>query len=120
MAKYDAMLAVLEKPNPKTYADLPEHVRKWLEGKNTRDLAEIDEAQQLIDRLPVETRNWLKGKNAKDLQNIDAAVEFIGSSRTAARVLMWIGGIAVTFLTGSWALAKAGIDAFAMFRGGIR
>jgi hypothetical protein len=60
---------------------------------------------------------WVAEKNSRELDRLDGAVEFISSSRTAAKVLMWVCGVAVTCVTGSIGLAKAGIDAFALFRG---
>lgn len=86
--KYEAMLALLQKPSPKTYADLPDHVRAWLEGKS-----------------------------AKELKELDATIDFVVSSRTAGKVLAYVGGIAVTVVTGSIAAAKMGWDLFSFVRG---
>lgn len=99
-----------ERKPPRTYADLPKHVRDWLETKNADDLAEIDEARKLIDRLPAGTRDWLKDKRDEDLQNIDRAVDFISSSRFAGKVLMYVGGLSITIVSGAWAVAKFGWD----------
>ena len=86
-AKYEAMLAVLEKPEPKAYSDLPEHVRKWLEGKS-----------------------------AKELTELDATIDFVVSSRNAGKVLAWVGGIAVTVVGSTIAAAKMGWDLFSFVR----
>ncbi|KQT08538.1 hypothetical protein ASG40_11715 [Methylobacterium sp. Leaf399] len=86
-AKYAAALDVLQKPAPKTYADLPEHTRKWLEGKSD-----------------------------KELKNLDATIEFVVSSRTAGKVLAWVGGVAVMLIGYAVTTAKFGWDAFSFFR----
>ncbi|KQO89155.1 hypothetical protein ASF36_23610 [Methylobacterium sp. Leaf90] len=76
---------------------------------------------QKLERLmavKAETVAWIDAKNGRELQKLDGAVEFITSSRTAAKVLIWIGGMAVAFVGGVAALAKNGIDLFSMLRGG--
>lgn len=86
-AKYEAMLALLQKPSPKTYSDLPDHVRAWLEGKS-----------------------------AKELKELDATIDFVVSSRSAGKVLAWVGGIAVTVVGATITAAKMGWDLFSFVR----
>ena len=106
----EAMGSVMPTPEPIDFGEAM--VQRAREG---RDAPEAEE-----DRLPRHVREWLAEKNSKDLKNIDATVEFIVSSRIAARVLVWIMGTAITIIGTAWAAAKAGIDAFALFRGGIK
>ena len=72
---------------------------------------------EVLISLRPETVKWVSEKNSRELERLDGAVEFISSSRTAARVLMWVCGTAVAFVGGVVALAKSGFDAFALFRG---
>lgn len=106
----EAMGTVMPIPEPADYGEAM--VQRARDG---RDAPEANE-----DRLPKHVREWLAEKNKNDLKNIDATVELIVSSRLAGKVLFWIGGTAVTVILGAWGLAKAGIDAFALFRGGIK
>jgi hypothetical protein len=96
-------------PSPRHHA----HVETWISTLSTEDIAKLE---TLIALRP-ETVKWVAEKNSRELERLDGAVEFISSSRTAAKVLMWVCGVAVTCVTGSIALAKAGYDAFALFRG---
>jgi len=89
------------------------HVEVFISTLSSEDVTKL---QILLDLRP-ETVKWVSEKNSRELERLDGAVEFISSSRTAAKVLMWVCGVAVTCVTGSIALAKAGIDAFALFRG---
>ena len=89
------------------------HVEVWITTLSPEDITKL---QTLLD-LRAETVKWVSEKNKRELERLDGAVEFISSSRTAAKVLMWVCGVAVTCVTGSIALAKAGIDAFSLFRG---
>lgn len=92
----------------------PPHLRTWF------DTLSVDDVQKLERLMAVkaETVAWIDAKNGRELQKLDGAVEFITSSRTAAKVLIWIGGMAVAFVGGVAALAKNGIDLFSMLRGG--
>jgi hypothetical protein len=92
----------------------PVHLRTWF------DTLSVDDVQKLERLMAVkaETVAWIDAKNGRELQKLDGAVEFITSSRTAAKVLIWIGGMAVAFVGGVAALAKNGIDLFSMLRGG--
>ncbi|WP_246747984.1 hypothetical protein [Methylobacterium sp. SD274] len=49
---------------------------------------------------------------------MDGVVEFVSSSRTAAKVLMWVCGTATAAVLGAIALAKGGFDLFKTVRGG--
>jgi hypothetical protein len=89
------------------------HVEVWIGTLSTEDITKLE----TLLALRTETVRWVAEKNSRELERLDGAVEFISSSRTAAKVLMWVCGVAVTCVTGSIALAKAGIDAFALFRG---
>ena len=68
--------------------------------------------------LKAETVTWIEGKNDRELKQLDGVVEFVSSSRTAAKVLMWVCGAAVSFVVGVAAFAKGGYDMLAIFRGG--
>ncbi|WP_345819948.1 hypothetical protein ABC766_27340 [Methylobacterium fujisawaense] len=89
------------------------HVETWISTLSVEDIAKLE----TLIALRTETVKWVAEKNSRELERLDGAVEFISSSRTAAKVLMWVCGVAVTCVTGSIALAKAGYDAFALFRG---
>ena len=106
----DAMGSTMPIPEPVDFGEAM--VKRAREG---RDAPEAED-----DHLPRHVREWLAEKNTRDLKNIDATVEFIVSSRIAARVLVWITGTAITIIGTAWAAAKAGIDAFALFRGGLK
>lgn len=92
----------------------PAHLRTWFD---TLSEADVKKLQKLMD-VKSETVAWIDAKNDRELRNLDGAVEFITSSRTAAKVLIWIGGMAVAFVGGVAALAKNGIDLFSIVRGG--
>ncbi|PJI55825.1 hypothetical protein CTI14_01650 [Methylobacterium radiotolerans] len=89
------------------------HVESWFSTLSQEDITKLE----VLISLRPETVKWVAEKNSRELERLDGAVEFISSSRTAAKVLMWVCGVAVTCVTGSIALAKAGYDAFALFRG---
>lgn len=90
------------------------HVRRLFDSISEDDAARF---RRLLAIKP-ETILWINEKNDRELKSLDGAVEFINSSRTAARVLMWVCGTAVAFVGGVVALAKNGIDFFAIIRGG--
>ncbi len=92
----------------------PPHMRKLF---RSIDETEADKLLALL-ALRKDTIDWIAEKNPRELKNLDGVVEFVSSSRTAAKVLMWVGGFAVAFVGGVTALAKNGIDLFAMMRGG--
>lgn len=92
----------------------PPHLRKLFDTLSEGDVAKLE---RLMSLRP-ETIGWIHDKNDRELKNLDGAVEFITSSRTAGKWLLWIGGLSVTFVGGVTALAKNGIDLFAMLRGG--
>ncbi|MBP1179955.1 hypothetical protein [Methylobacterium sp. PvR107] len=89
------------------------HVESWISTLSADDIAKLE----ILIALRPETVKWVAEKNSRELERLDGAVEFISSSRTAARVLMWVCGTAVAFVGGVVALAKSGFDAFALFRG---
>lgn len=90
-----------------------EHVETFI---GTLSLEDVSKLQALLD-LRAETVKWISEKNTKELQKLDGTVDFISSSRTAGKVLFYVTGAAVSFLTATFALAKAGYDIFALFRG---
>lgn len=98
-----------ESPPPRHHP----HVESWFSTLSVEDVAKLE---TLIALRP-ETVKWVAEKNSRELEKLDGAVEFITSSRTAAKVLMYVSGVAVAFVGGVVALAKSGFDAFALFRG---
>ncbi|NEU14310.1 hypothetical protein G3T14_19575 [Methylobacterium sp. BTF04] len=92
----------------------PPHLRRLFASMSEPD---VDRFEKLL-ALDPKTIVWISEKNTKELTNLDGAVEFITSSRTAARVLMWVCGTAVAFVGGVVALTKSGIDMFSIIRGG--
>lgn len=92
----------------------PLHLRTWFDTLSADDVGKLERLISLDSR----TVQWITDKNERELKSLDGAVEFINSSRTAARVLMWCCGTAVAFVGGVVALAKNGIDFFAIIRGG--
>lgn len=92
----------------------PAHLRIWF------DTLSVDDVQKLERLMAVkaETVAWIDAKNGRELQKLDGVVEFISSSRTAAKVLIWIGGAAVAFVGGVAVLAKNGLDFFSFLRAG--
>lgn len=90
------------------------HLRVWFASLSEDDVKSL---QALLSLRP-ETITWVGQKNDRELKQLDGAVEFITSSRTAARVLMWCCGTAVAFVAGVVALTKNGIDMFQILRGG--
>jgi hypothetical protein len=97
---------------PELHRQAP-HVESWFSTLSQEDITKLE----TLISLRSETVKWVSEKNSRELEKLDLAVEFVNSSRTAAKVLMWVSGVAFTCVTGSIALAKAGIDAFAIFRG---
>ena len=91
----------------------PAHLRTWFDTLSEADVAKL---QRLME-VKAETVAWIDAKNERELKRLDGAVEFINSSRTAGKVLIWVGGMAVAFLGGVTALAKNGYDLFSLFRG---
>ncbi|MCJ2034977.1 hypothetical protein [Methylobacterium sp. J-068] len=91
----------------------PPHLRRLFASMSPAD---VERFEKLI-ALDPKTIAWIAEKNSRELTQLDGAVEFITSSRTAARVLMWVCGVAVTFVGGVVALTKNGIDFFAIIRG---
>lgn len=92
----------------------PPHLRRLFASLSPAD---VDRFEKLL-ALDPKTIVWIAEKNSRELTQLDGAVEFITSSRTAARVLMWVCGVAVTFVGGVVALTKNGIDLFQIMRGG--
>lgn len=92
----------------------PAHLRKWFDTLSEADVAKIERLMS----LKAETVTWIEGKNDRELKQLDGVVEFVSSSRTAAKVLMWVCGAAVSFVVGVAAFAKGGYDMLAIFRGG--
>ncbi|AWN43185.1 hypothetical protein DK389_25160 [Methylobacterium durans] len=104
----------MDDDDDRRYLRGPPHVRRLINALSEADVAKLE---KLLSLRP-ETVAWVDGKNDRELKNLDGAVDFINSSRTAAKVLMWVSGVAVTFVTGTVALAKSGYDIFALLRGG--
>lgn len=94
--------------------EFPSHIREWFDGLSRDDIGKLNKVIGLSEK----TITWIDDKNERELKSLDGAVEFITSSRTAAKVMMWVCGTAVTFVTAAFALAKSGVDLFWAFRGG--
>lgn len=92
----------------------PPHLREWFDTISPDDLKNL----KVVVGMRPDTLEWIHDKNPRELKQLDGAVEFITSSRTAGKWLLWIGGLSVTFVGGVTALAKNGYDLFALFRGG--
>ncbi|AWI89193.1 hypothetical protein C0214_13550 [Methylobacterium sp. DM1] len=92
----------------------PAHLRKWFDTLSETDVVKLER----LMALKAETVTWIEGKNDRELKQLDGVVEFVSSSRTAAKVLMWVCGAAVSFVVGVAAFAKGGYDMLAIFRGG--
>jgi hypothetical protein len=90
------------------------HVENWFTTLSQEDIGKLE---TLITLRP-DTVKWIAEKNTRELEKLDGAVEFVTSSRTAAKWLMAASGIAVAFVGGCVALAKSGFDAFSLLRGG--
>jgi len=91
----------------------PHHVEVWIATLSAEDIAKLE----ALLALRPDTIKWVAEKNSRELEKLDGAVDFITSSRTAAKVLMYVSGVAVAFVGGVVALAKSGFDAFALLRG---
>lgn len=91
----------------------PAHLRTWFDTLSEADVAKLEH----LIAVKAETVAWIDAKNERELKRLDRAVEFINSSRTAGKVLIWVGGMAVAFLGGVTALAKNGYDLFSLLRG---
>jgi len=101
-------------PSDRDFYEFPAHLREWFDGLDKDDIGRLNKVIQLSPK----TVNWIAEKNERELVSLDGAVEFITSSRTAAKVLIWVCGMAVAFVGGVVALAKSGVDAFSLIRGG--
>lgn len=92
----------------------PAHLRTWFDTLSAEDVQKLER----LMAVKAETVAWIDAKNERELKRLDGAVEFINSSRTAGKVLIWVGGMAVAFVGGVAAFAKRGYDLFFLFRGG--
>lgn len=92
----------------------PAHLRTWFDTLSEADVTKLER----LMAVKAETVAWIEGKNDRELKQLDGVVEFVSSSRTAAKVLMWVCGAAVSFVVGVAAFAKGGYDMLAIFRGG--
>jgi hypothetical protein len=90
------------------------HVEGWIATLSAEDITKLE----TLLALRTETVKWVSEKNSRELERLDGAVEFISSSRTAAKALMWVCGVAASFAITAFGLAKSGIDLFWAFRGG--
>ncbi|TXN23976.1 hypothetical protein [Methylobacterium sp. WL9] len=102
------------RPAPEAHFRPKTHLAEWFDSLSTADVKKLE----VLIALRPETVEWIAEKNSRELKSLDGAVEFITSSRTAARVLMWVGGAAVAFVAGVVGLTKNGMDLFAIVRGG--
>ncbi|QDI82362.1 hypothetical protein E8E01_19000 [Methylorubrum populi] len=103
----------LDEEDDRRVMSFPPHMRKLF-----RSIDE-GEAEKLLALLALrqDTIDWIAEKNPRELKQLDGVVEFVSSSRTAAKVLMWVCGAAVSFVVGVAAFAKGGYDMLAIFRG---
>ena len=92
----------------------PRHMRTLL---NSIDEDEAVKIKALLNLDP-KTVAWIADKNPRELKNLDGAVEFVTSSRTAAKVLAWCFVTAATAFGLVVTAAKNGMDLFQIFRGG--
>lgn len=93
---------------------LPKHLRTLL---NSIDEDGASKIKALLD-LDQKTIEWIAEKNTRELKSLDGAVEFVTSSRTAAKVLAWCFVTAATAFGLVVTAAKNGIDLFQIVRGG--
>ena len=93
---------------------LPKHLRTLL---NSIDEDGASKLKTLLDLDP-KTIAWIAEKNTRELKSLDGAVEFVTSSRTAAKVLAWCFVTAATAFGLVVTAAKNGIDLFQIVRGG--
>ncbi len=89
------------------------HLEVWFTSLSKEDVERLQE----IIKLREETVKWISGKSPKELESIDGVVDFVSSSRTAAKVLMWVCGTTAAFLAAVFALTKNGFDLFRTIRG---
>jgi len=90
------------------------HVRTFFASFSEDDVKKF---QTILD-MRTETIGWLSSKSPRELKSLDGAVEFVTSSRTAAKVLAWCFVTAGTAFGLVVAAAKNGIDLFQLIRGG--
>ncbi|WP_264048841.1 hypothetical protein [Methylobacterium flocculans] len=93
---------------------LPKHLRSLL---NSIDEADAAKLQALLSLNP-KTVAWISEKNPRELMNLDGAVDFVTSSRTAAKILAWCFVTAATAFGHVVTAAKNGMGLFQIFRGG--
>jgi hypothetical protein len=93
---------------------LPKHLRKLLSSIDETDVSKL----QALMNLDPKTVAWIAEKNPRELKSLDGAVEFVTSSRTAAKVLAWCFVTAATAFGLVVTAAKNGIDLFQIVRGG--
>lgn len=93
---------------------LPKHIRKLLSSIDEGEALKL----QALMNLDPKTVAWIAEKNPRELKSLDGAVEFVTSSRTAAKVLAWCFVTAATAFGLVVTAAKNGIDLFQILRGG--
>lgn len=59
------------------------HLEVWFASLSKEDVSKLE----TLLALRPETVAWVSGKSPKELQNLGGAVEFVTSSRTAAKVV---------------------------------
>ena len=111
---FERRLREARRVSDRSVYEFPSHIREWFDGLSREDIGKLNK----VISLSTKTVEWIDDKNERELKSLDGAVEFITSSRTAAKVMMWVCGTAVTFVTAAFALAKSGVDLFWAFRGG--
>jgi hypothetical protein len=90
------------------------HLEAWFASISPDDVKKL---QSILD-MRSETIAWISEKNPRELKSLDGAVEFVTSSRTAAKVLAWCFVTAATAFGLVVTAAKNGIDLFQIVRGG--
>jgi hypothetical protein len=90
------------------------HLEAWFSSVSAEDVKQLE----AILKLRPETVAWIAEKNPRELKSLDGAVEFVTSSRTAAKVLAWCFVTAATAFGLVVTAAKNGIDLFQIVRGG--
>ena len=104
----------LDEDDDRKVMRLPRHIRKLLSSIDEGEVAKL----QALMNLDAKTVAWIAEKNPRELKSLDGAVEFVTSSRTAAKVLAWCFVTAATAFGLVVTAAKNGIDLFQIVRSG--
>lgn len=106
------MTAARRMTSDRDFYEFPLHLRELFDGLDKDDVACLAK----LLRLNPKTLEWLTSKNERELRTLDDAVEFVSSSRTAAKVLIYVTGVAVTVMGAAFAWAKGAYEWFAILK----